>query len=122
MSSRDPPYMSPLVKTLLKIQNKNISKQNKIINPYLQERINTLIRGNQALAVKEASQQHSRTTKKWWDTVNSITGRKSTSAPITSILDPDDINHYFQLINTDPVYSAPSQVPITEKNANSCHI
>ena len=55
------------------------------------------IRTNQARAIKEASQQHSRATKKWWDTVNSISGRNSTSAPITSILDPDDINHYFSI-------------------------
>ncbi len=111
MSSRDPPYMSPLVKTLLKILKRNLSKNNRETNPYLQERINTLIRTNQSRGVKEASQQHSRATKKWWDTVNSISGRNSTSAPI---LDPHDINHYFQSINTDPNYSAPIQVQIPE--------
>ena len=114
MSSRDSPYMSPLVKTLLKIRKRNLSKNNRETNLYLQERINTLIRTNQSRAIKEASQRHSRATKKWWDTVNSISGCNSTSAPITSILYPRDINHYFQSINTDPNYSAPIQVQIPE--------
>ena len=30
------------------------------------------------------------------------------------LLNPDDVNHYFQLINTDPNYSVPSQVSIPE--------
>ncbi len=70
----------------------------------------TLIRTNQS----RPSQRHSRATKKWWDTVNSISGRNSTSTPITSILDPHDINHYVQSINTDPNFSAPVQVQIPE--------
>jgi hypothetical protein len=40
----------------------------------------------------------------------------STSTPITSILDPHDINHYFQSINTDANFSAPIQVQIPEGN------
>ena len=44
-----------------------------------------------------------------------IAGWKSTSVPITCILNPDDINHYFQLIHTDPNYSAP-QVSIPKEN------
>ena len=70
--------MSPLVKTLLRKRNRGET------NPYLQERINALITRNQAQAVRETSYQHSRATKKWWATINSITGRKSTRVPITS--------------------------------------
>ena len=43
-SSRDPPYMSPLVKYLCNIRNKQI---NRGANTDLQERINKLIQENQ---------------------------------------------------------------------------
>ena len=57
---------------------------------------------------------HPRAAKKWWATVNSMTGRKDSSVPISTILDPDDINRYFQEINTDADYSAPDPVPIPD--------
>ena len=47
-SSRDPPYISPLVKYLCNIRNKQI---NRGANTDLQERINKLIRENQIRAV-----------------------------------------------------------------------
>ena len=40
MSTRDPPYMSPLVKHLCKIRNKNITKG---VNSDLQKRIDGLL-------------------------------------------------------------------------------
>ena len=43
MSTRDPPYMSPLVKHLCKIRNKNITKG---VNNDLQKRVDELIREN----------------------------------------------------------------------------
>ena len=50
----------------------------------------------------------------WWNTVNSITGRKSYCQSISSIIDPDTINTYFAGINTDLNYSAPEPVTIPE--------
>ena len=44
VSSRDPPYMSPLVKHLCNIRNKNIRNFKSADNFILQERINKLIR------------------------------------------------------------------------------
>ena len=51
MSSRDPPYMSPLVKHLCKIRKKNTRSHRESENHVLQERINELIRAEQIRAV-----------------------------------------------------------------------
>ena len=74
MSSRDPPYMSPLVKYLCNIRNKQI---NRGANTDLQERINQLIRENQIRAVRNENRKYQIGTKSWWNTVNKITGRTS---------------------------------------------
>ena len=51
MSSRDPPFMSPLVKHLLKQRKKVIQKGNTEANLRLIDQINKLIRDNQLNAV-----------------------------------------------------------------------
>lgn len=110
MSSRDPPFMSPLVKHLLKRRQALLRKGGQKQNPNvttLQERINKLIRENQLQAVKHDSNKHDKGTRSWWSTINSITGRKSISQSISSIIDPASINEYFGEINTDPNYSPP---------------
>ena len=53
-------------------------------------------------------------TKKWWKNVNNITGRKDKNLPISSLMDPNEINTYFQNINIDPNYSAPVPLEIPE--------
>ncbi len=54
MSSRDPPYMSPLVKYLCKIRNRtNKNKQNEEENVRIQKKINNLIGENQIKAVRD---------------------------------------------------------------------
>ena len=53
MSSRDPPYMSPLVIHLCKIRKKNSRSHSQSENHALQERINELIRAEQIRAVNE---------------------------------------------------------------------
>ena len=110
MSSRDPPFMSPLVKHLLKHRQALLRKGGQKQNPnvtILQERINKLIRENQLQAVKHDLNKHDKGTRSWWSTINSITGRKSICQSISSIIDPASINEYFGEINTDPDYSAP---------------
>ena len=58
---------------------------------------------------------HKTGTKKWWNNVNNITGRKEkNSVPVSSLIDPNVINAYFQTINTDPNYSAPQLLEIPE--------
>ena len=105
MSSRDPPFMSPLVKHLLKRRQALLRKGGQRHNPnvtILQERINKLIRENQLQAVKNDSNKHDKGTRSWWSTINSVTGRKPICQSTSSIIDPASINEYFGEINTDP--------------------
>ena len=76
----------------------------------LQERINKLIRAEQICAVNERRSSNQSSSKRWWDTVNMITGRQAHNAPVSSSIDPKTINLYFQSINTDDQYSTP-EVP-----------
>ena len=76
MSSHDPPYMSPLVKYLCNIRNKQINRGE---NTDLQERINQLIRENQIRAVRNENRKYQIGAKGWWNTVNKITERTSKS-------------------------------------------
>ena len=66
MSSRDPPFMSPLVKHLLKRRQALLGKGGQKQNPnvtILQEKINKLIRENQLQAVKHDSNKHDKGTR-----------------------------------------------------------
>ena len=45
--------------------------------------------------------------KGWWNTVNKITARDSKALNISSVINPVDINLFFQRISTDTQYSAP---------------
>ena len=105
MSTRDPPFMSPLVKHLCNKRNQNIKSCNN--NYHLQERINKLIYENQIRAIQGKNKKHSTGSKEWWNTVNRITGRKQTGQDVSAIFEPAIINQHFQKINTDPSYSSP---------------
>ena len=74
----------------------------------MQNQINGLIYANQVNAI----QNEKNGSRKWWKNVNNITGRKGTTLPVSSILEPNAINTYFQSINTDPTYSAPGLLSI----------
>ena len=74
----------------------------------LQNQINRLIHSNQVNAVKNEKNG----SKKWWSKVNSMTGRKGNTLPVSSITEPSVINTYFQGINTDPEYTAPQLLSI----------
>ena len=52
-SSRDPPYMSPLVKHLYKMRNKNAKTDSNVERANCQGKINDLIRKNQINAVRK---------------------------------------------------------------------
>ena len=82
LSTRDPPYMSPLVKHLCKIRKKNIQKG---VNKQLQNKINTLIRQNMVRAVKNENRKNASGSKKWWDTVIKITGRKANHGSLSIV-------------------------------------
>ena len=83
-------------------------------NPVLQERINELIRAEQIRAFNERRRSYHTSLKRWWDTVNMITGRQARNAPVSSTIDPKTINLYFQSINTDDQYSTPEVLSIPD--------
>ena len=111
VSTREPPYMSPLVKHLCNKRNKQI----KIgVNPDIQQRINKLIRLNQIRSVNEENRKYNQGSRKWWDTGNRITGRKVKANNLSLSIDPKLTNHHFHNINTDPQYSTPEPLLIPE--------
>ena len=110
-STRDPAYMSPLVKHLCNKRNKQI----KIgVNPDIQERINKLIRLNQIRSVNEENRKYNQGSRKWWDTVNRITGRKVKANNLSLSIDLKLMNHHFHKINTDPQHSTPEPLIIQQ--------
>ena len=80
----------------------------------MQERINDLIRKNQLNAVRNENRRHRSATKGWWSNVNRITGRKDNSIPVTTTIDPNEINSFFQSVSTDPHYTTPELLEIPE--------
>ena len=118
--------MSPLVKHLPKIRNKTAHRGNQTENIIRQEKINTLIRMNQVNAVNNERIRYNRGSKGWWDTANIITGRQTQGTLVSLMISPDVINTYFQTINTDDVYEAPTrlQIPAETRHptVNECNV
>ena len=77
VSSRDPPFMSTLVKHLYNVSNKRSHTCSVAGNIMRQERINSLISWNQVKAVNNERKEHARGSKGWWDIANTITDRDS---------------------------------------------
>ena len=46
--------------------------------------------------------------------INKITGRNDNKIPVTSFIDPNEINSFFHDISTDPYYTAPELEEIPE--------
>ena len=113
ISSRDPPFISPLVKHVLKFRSR-LQKRSKPLPIGLEDRINHLIRENQRQAVMHDSCMSGRGSHAWWSTVNTITGRDTQPQSISSVIHPDTINEYFCNINSDPEYIAPSLIDIPD--------
>ena len=111
ISSRDPPFMSPLVKHLCNLRNKQIKMG---INPDLQNQINKLIRNHQIRAVRQDNKKHKQGSRGWWRTVDRMTGRKTKTTNISSTIDPESTNTYFHSINSDAYYTTPERVVIPE--------
>ena len=99
--------MSPLVKHLCKIRNKNAKTDSDLIRATRRGEINDLICKNQINAVRNENSKHYRGSKGWWDTVQIITGRKTKGTLISKVINPDNINAYFQSINTNDTCEAP---------------
>ena len=115
VSSRDRPFVSPLMRHLLNERRKLLRRDgSSIAIQTLIEKIKALIRRNQLLAVKNYIKDKDKGSKSWWSIVNSIIDRKSTHVSISSIVSPDEINDYFCTINTDPNYIDPEILSIPD--------
>ena len=95
MSSKDPPFMSPLLKHLL-------SKRNKLLTALeaglLQPRIIQLIKENQLNRIRVNNKKHVTGSRLW------LTGCAASGCDLSSLFSVNDINTHFQLINTDTNY------------------
>ena len=111
-SSRDPSFMSPLVKHLLKQRKRATQKGDSESHVRIQDQINKLIRENQLNAVKQENKNRKTGSKQWWSNVNSITERNKRS--VSAAFDPSEINVYFQSINWDSQSTAPEPVEIPD--------
>ena len=76
--------------------------------------INDLICKNQINAVRNENRKHYRGSKGWWNTVQIITGRKTKGTLISKVINPDNINAYFQSINTNDACEAPEPLEIPD--------
>ncbi len=100
---------------LLNQRKRAIQNGNTEANTRLQEKINKLIRENQLSAVKQEFGNQKTGSKSWWSNVNSITSRKKKhDVSVSASLNPREINKYFQSVNTDPNYTTPEPLQISE--------
>lgn len=105
VSSRDPPYVPPPVKHLYNIRNRNTKRYGEV-NAELQASVNELISNNQVQAVRNENRNwHGTGTKGWWNTVTKITGRGFNALNISSVINPVDLNLFFERISIDTVFS-----------------
>ena len=69
---------------------------------------------NQIRAVTDRRSSYHTSSRRWWNTVNMITGRQARNAPVSSTIDPKTINLYFLSINTDDQYYSPDVLSISD--------
>ena len=84
MSSKDPSFMSPLLKHLLFKRNKLLRKGMVQEAGFLQPRITKLIKENQLNLTKVNKQKHDMGSKSWWKVIDKLTGRVESSMNLSS--------------------------------------
>ena len=104
--------MSLLLKRLLAKRNKFLRKGLHQEADSLQLRISQLIRDNQLYMVQVNNRKHLRSSKRWWEMVDKLTGRVKSVKYLSSIFDVNDTNKHFQAINTNTSYSEPNLLEI----------
>ena len=110
MSSRDPAWMSPLVKTLLKKKSRR-SCNNKEQLATINRRISELICENRTHFAAPVGSGG------WWKTVDDITQRRTHSNSV--VLDntfANQLTDYFHELCTDQNYIAPVDVVVGSQN------
>ena len=90
---RDPIYVTPAVKLLIKQRNKQLRKQNAAKVKDLNERIRKLVRKNCRILDKVGSSN-------WWTHINSLSKDKQPVSPVN--VDVNNLNWYFNSFSNDP--------------------
>ena len=112
MSSKDPSFMSPLLKHLLSERNKLLRKGIVQDAGFLQPRIAQLIKENQLNLTKVNKQKHDMGSRSLLEVIDKLTGRVGSSVNLSSLFNVNDINSHFQSINTDIRYVEPALLEI----------
>ena len=112
MSSKDPAFMSSLLKHLLSKRNRLPRKGMIQEAGFLQPRITPLIKENQLNLTKVNKQKLDMGSKSWWKVIDKLTGLVGSSMNLSSLFNVNDINTHFQSINTDINYVEPALLEI----------
>ncbi|CAH3152017.1 unnamed protein product, partial [Porites evermanni] len=80
----------------------------------LQVTIDNLIQQNQMNGVRNKNNKHCESTRQWWKTANSISGKESKTVSLRSLFALEKVNKYFQEINSDANYKAPCYVNVPQ--------
>ena len=102
MSSRDPVWMTPLVKSLMRVKSR-IAPSNKDRLAEVNRKISELISKNRRTLAKAPVGS-----REWWKHANNLSQRRSISANVT--LDTkslEELNDYFADLCTDDAYTKP---------------
>ena len=89
---RDPIYVTPAVKLLIKQRNKQLRKQNAAKVKDLNERIRKIVQKNFRTLDKVGS-------RNWWD-IKSLSKDKQLASPVN--VDMNNLNRYFNSFSNDP--------------------
>ncbi|XP_028414902.1 uncharacterized protein LOC114537989 [Dendronephthya gigantea] len=107
MSSRDPIWMSPLVKVMLRVKSR-ISKGNKDRLIVLNKRISAVINQNRTKSLQDVG------TRDWWKRVDNISRRRQRAATSLDHNSLRDLNTYFGNVCTDINYENPQPQDISD--------
>ena len=99
--SKDPPYMTPIVKHLCRKKRNLIKSKRYREAEEVSRRIGICI--NQSVTHRAR-----KGTRTWWSEINSVMGRRSTTAPLD--FDVETLNSMFAAICTDPAYERPAKL------------
>ena len=92
VSPRDPEYVTPLVKSLLRQRNRHRRKGKIEDADKIALKINSLITRNQATRLEKLS---TATSKQLWDVVNKSRNCNAGNGSLLLMRDPDGINDFF---------------------------
>ena len=101
MSEKDPPFITPRIKLLLRQRNK-LRRHGKIKEADVKaNKINKLIERNRSKLLANASSQD---IKKMWSLVKASGSWCHRDSAVVSHLSADELNNYFVKVATDPSY------------------